>query len=53
LNGRTQVVELNKYLMATSPTITIDLAGDAARSIKNVTVVGRNARMSAYSVLAI
>ena len=52
-NGRTQVVELNKYLMAGSPTITIDLAGEAARSIRNVTVVGRNARMSAYSVLAI
>ena len=52
-NGRTQVVELNKYLMAGSPTITIDLAGEAARSITNVTVVGRNARMSAYSVLAI
>jgi len=52
-NGRTQVVELNKYLMAGSPTITIDLAGEGALSIKNVTVVGRNARMSAYSVLAI
>jgi hypothetical protein len=52
-NGRTQVVELNRYLNAGSPTITIDLAGDAARAIRNVTVVGRNARQSAYSVLAI
>ena len=52
-NGRTQVVELNQYLTAASPMIKIDLAGEGARSIKNVTVVGRNARMSAYSVLAI
>lgn len=52
-NGRTQVVELNRYLNASSPTITIDLAGDAARAIRKVTVVGRNARQSAYSVLAI
>ena len=50
--GRTQVVELNRYLNASNPTITIDLAGDLARSIKKVTVVGRNARRSAYSVLA-
>jgi hypothetical protein len=52
-NGRTQVVQLNQYLTAASPTITIDLAGDAARAIRNVTVVGRNARQSSYSVLAI
>ena len=52
-NGRTQLVEVNKYLNASSPTITIDLAGDDARTIKGVTVVGRNARQSAYSVLAI
>lgn len=52
-NGKTQVVELNKYLTAASPTLTIDLAGDAARSIRNVTVVGRNARQSQFAVLAI
>lgn len=52
-NGRTQVVELNQYLNASNPTITIDLAGDATRAIKHVTVVGRNARQSMYSVLAI
>lgn len=52
-NGRTQVVELNKYLNAASPSITIDLDGYSARSIAKVTVVGRNARQSAYSVLAI
>ncbi|HSK05025.1 MAG TPA: hypothetical protein VK932_27440, partial [Kofleriaceae bacterium] len=52
-NGRKQIVALNQYLTAASPTITIDLAGDAARSIRNVTVVGRNARQSSYSVLAI
>lgn len=52
-NGRTQLVEVNKYLNASSPTITIDLAGEDARAIKGVTVVGRNARQSAYSVLAI
>lgn len=52
-NGQTQVVEVNKYLNASSPTITIDLAGEGARVIKNVTVVGRNARQSAYSVLAV
>jgi hypothetical protein len=52
-NGRTQVVELNQYLMASNPVISIDLAGRSARSIRNVTVIGRNARMSAYSVQAI
>jgi hypothetical protein len=51
-NGRTQVVELNQYLNASNPSITIDLAG-RARSIAKVTVVGRNARQSAYRVLAI
>ncbi len=52
-NGRTQVVELNRYLNKNTPTITIDLAGDSARSIRNVTVIGRNATQSTYSVLAI
>ncbi|HWO22058.1 MAG TPA: hypothetical protein VNO30_25020, partial [Kofleriaceae bacterium] len=52
-NGQTQVVALNKYLTASAPTITIDLAGEAARGIKGVTVIGRNARSSEYSVLAI
>lgn len=52
-NGRTQVVELNRYLNAANPSITIDLDGNWARSIAKVTVVGRNARQSAYSVLAI
>jgi hypothetical protein len=51
-NGRTQVVELNQYLNASNPSIQIDLNG-RARSIAKVTVVGRNARQSAYRVLAI
>jgi hypothetical protein len=51
-NGHTQVVELNKYLNASNPTITIGLDGDWATAIRNVTVVGRNARSSAFSVLA-
>jgi hypothetical protein len=51
-NGRTQVVELNQYLNRSNPTITIDLDG-RARAIAKVTVVGRNARSSAYRVLAI
>jgi len=50
-NGRTQVVEVNQYLNASNPTITIDLEG-RARTISKVTVVGRNARQSAYRVLA-
>jgi hypothetical protein len=52
-NGRTQLVKLDRYLNASSPKIAIDLDGDWARSIRNVTVVGRNARGSAFSVLAI
>ncbi|HWU89027.1 MAG TPA: hypothetical protein VN253_17300 [Kofleriaceae bacterium] len=52
-NGRTQVVELNKYLTAANPVITIALGSEAPRAIRNITVVGRNARMSGYSVLAI
>ncbi len=52
-NGRTQVVEINKYLNAGSPLIALDLAGEGSRSIRKVTVVGRNARQSSYSVLAI
>jgi hypothetical protein len=52
-NGRTQVVELNKYLNASNPILSIDLAGDRSRSIRNVTVVGRNARQSGFKVLAI
>jgi hypothetical protein len=51
-NGRTQVVEVNEYLNASNPSITIDLDG-RARSIAKVTVIGRNARQSAYRVLAI
>lgn len=51
-DGRTQVVELNQYLNASNPTITIDLEG-RARQIAKVTVIGRNARQSAYRVLAI
>lgn len=51
-NGRTQTVELNQYLMAGSPTLTIDLKGES-RNVTKVTVVGRNARQSAYSVLAV
>ncbi len=42
-NGRTQVVEVNQYLNASNPTITIDLDG-RARTISKVTVIGRNAR---------
>ena len=52
-NGATQVVALNQYLTAANPIITIDLDGNKARSIRNVTVVGKNARQSAYRVLAI
>ncbi len=51
-NGRTQVVELNQYLRASNPTITIDLKGQE-RAIAKVTVIGRNAPNSAYRVLAI
>jgi hypothetical protein len=52
MNGRTQTVELGRYLNASNPTITIDLAG-GTRSIAKVTVIGRNARQSAFRVLAI
>lgn len=52
MNGRTQTVELGRYLNASNPTITIDLAG-RTRSIAKVTVIGRNARQSAFRVLAI
>jgi hypothetical protein len=51
-NGRTQAVEVNQYLTASNPAITIDLDG-RARAIAKVTVIGRNARQSAYRVLAI
>ena len=51
-NGRTQTIEVNQYLTAKNPTIKIDLAG-RTRAIAKVTVVGRNARQSAYRVLAI
>ena len=51
-NGRTQVVEVNQYLNASNPAITIDLEG-RTRTIAKVTVIGRNARQSAYRVLAI
>lgn len=50
-NGRTQTVELNRYLNAANPTIMIDLAG-RERTVTKVTVIGRNARQSAYRVLA-
>jgi hypothetical protein len=50
-NGRRQLVELDKYLTASSPSIVIDLDGDR-RSIRKVTVVGRNARQSSFSVQA-
>jgi hypothetical protein len=52
-NGATQVVALNRYLTAANPRITIDLDGDWARSIRKVTVIGRNARQSSFDVLAI
>ena len=52
-NGGKQTVALNQYLNASNPIITIDLEGNWARSIRNVTVIGKNARQSAYSVLAI
>ena len=51
-DGCTQVVEVNQYLNASNPAITIDLDG-RARQIAKVTVIGRNARQSAYRVLAI
>jgi hypothetical protein len=51
-NGRTQTVELNQYLNASNPSITIDLAG-RTRQIAKVTVIGRNARQSAFQVMAI
>jgi hypothetical protein len=50
-NGRRQLVELNKYLTASSPSLIIDLDGER-RSIRKVTVVGRNARQSTFSVQA-
>jgi hypothetical protein len=50
-NGRRQLVELDKYLTASSPSIVIDLDGER-RSIRQVTVLGRNARQSAFSVQA-
>lgn len=52
-NGRTQIVQLGKYLNAANPTIVIDLDGESARSIRKVTVVGRNARQSQFNVFAI
>ena len=51
-NGRTQTVELNQYLNASNPSITIDLNG-RSRQVAKVTVIGRNARQSAFQVLAI
>lgn len=50
-NGGAQVVQLGKYLNASNPLITIDLAGDR-RAIRSVAVVGRNARSSAFNVQA-
>lgn len=51
-DGRTQVVALDRYLSSSNRTIMIDLAGEWSRSIRNITVVGRNARSSAFTVLA-
>ena len=51
-NGAVQTVALNQYLDAANPTITVDLDGSWARSIKKVTVVGRNARGSSFNVQA-
>jgi hypothetical protein len=51
-NGAVQTVALNQYLTAATPTITVDLNGSWARSIKKVTVVGRNARGSSFNVQA-
>ena len=52
-NGRTQTFEVNQYLTASNPTITIDLDGRTrGRAIAKVTVIGRNARQSAYRVVA-
>lgn len=51
-NGAVQTVALNQYLNAANPTITVDLDGSWARSIKKVTVVGRNARGSSFNVQA-
>jgi hypothetical protein len=50
-NGRTQTIEVNQYLTASNPTIKLDLEG-RTRAIAKVTVIGRNARSSAYRVLA-
>lgn len=50
-HGGSQVVQLGKYLTASSPTITLDLDGDR-RAIRSVTVIGRNARQSAFNVQA-
>jgi len=51
-NGATQTVEVNRYLNASNPAITIHLDGSRSRAIRSVTVVGRNARQSSFSVLA-
>lgn len=50
-NGRTQTIEVNQYLTSSNPTIKLDLEG-RTRAIAKVTVIGRNARSSAYRVLA-
>jgi hypothetical protein len=50
-NGGRQVVQVGQYLNASSPMITIDLDGER-RAIRSVTVVGRNARQSAFNVQA-
>jgi len=50
-NGAVQVVQLNRYLTASSPVITIDLDGER-RAVRTVNVIGRNARQSAFSVQA-
>jgi hypothetical protein len=52
-SGHSRVIEVNRYLTASSPAITLDVAGRGARAITHVTVVGRNARRSAFRVLAI
>ena len=54
-SGRTQEVAINKYLNASTPVLSVDVAreGRDASPITSVTIIGRNARQSAFSVLAI
>lgn len=52
-NGRTRTVEVNQYLTASNPSITVNVPGRRSFDVAKVTVIGRNARQSAYRVLAI